>query len=136
MPKDTSKMNPIQKAKYIEAVKKIKRNDSIIKAPIIIPESILSNTVALDLPKIYIHYSNKNKIDKVSNLQKLFDNINWKAPGIEYKAFGCDNSIRYFNDEDRDLANKANNLLGNLYSIKKVNMIAPKRQIEIWINNN
>ena len=66
----------------------------------------------------------------------MFDNVNWKAPGIEYKAVGCDNSIRYFNDEDRELANKANSLLGNLYNIKKINMVAPKGQLEVWINNN
>ena len=134
MPKDTSKMNPMQKAKFMEAVEKIKQNDSIIKAPIIIPERIFSNNT--NVPTIYIHFSNRSKIDMVNKFQKLFDNINWKAPGIEYKEIGCDNSIRYFNDEDRELANKANSLLGNIYSIKKVNMTAPKGQIELWINNN
>lgn len=134
MPKDTTIMNATQKGKFIETLEKIKQNDSIIKAPIIIPERIFSSTV--DVPTIYIHFSNKSKIDAISKFQKLFDNVNWKAPGIEYKAVGCDNSIRYFNDEDRELANKANSLLGNLYTIKKINMVAPKGQLEVWINNN
>jgi hypothetical protein len=134
MSKDTAQMSSIQKANFTEAYEKIKRNDSILNAQTIFPEKTI--TTISTIPTIYLHFSNKNKMEQVIAFRKMFDNLNWKAPGIEYKEVGCDNSIRYFHDDDRELANKANGLLGNLYTLKRVNMNAPKGQLEVWINNN
>jgi hypothetical protein len=134
MSKDTTEMNLIQKAMFAETIENLKINDSIIKAPLIIPNVLLSSIN--EVPTIYIHFSNKNKMDQVIELRKLFKDINWKVPELEFKELGCDNSIRYFHDDDKELAISAKNLLGNSFKIKKVNMNAPKNQIEIWINNN
>lgn len=84
-------------------------------------------------PTIYIQYCDKEIKQAVSEVQQLFNTNLWNAPGVEYVARGCDNSIRYFHDEDRSLASEANTLLGNTFTIKRSSLRAPKGQIELWV---
>jgi len=93
---------------------------------------LASNNVSTRRPTVYIQYCNKENKNQISELRKKFEENSWNAPGIEFTEKGCDNSIRYFHEEDRTLANEANTLLGNKYSIKKSSFTAPKGQIEIW----
>jgi hypothetical protein len=83
-------------------------------------------------PTIYIQYCDRRNRVLMTEFREAFLSHSWNAPGIEFKEKGCDNSIRYFHDEDRELANQANTLLNNKYGIKKVSLRAPKGQIELW----
>jgi len=83
-------------------------------------------------PTIYIQYCDKQNIISMREIRSRFVDNSWNTPGIELVEEGCDNSIRYFHDEDRDIANQANTLLDNKYVIKKVKLRAPKGQIELW----
>ena len=85
-----------------------------------------------DKPTIYIQYCNSQDKDLMLSVQQNFLGNSWKAPGIELVTTGCDNTIRYFHDEDRALADQANALLNGRYTIKKVSLRAPKGQIELW----
>lgn len=98
-------------------------------------EKPLGGKVRQEEPTIYIQYCSSDKKSKALKLQQMFNTDLWKAPGIEFVENGCDNSIRYFNEEDRDLANRANTLLGSNYSIKRVRMSAPAGQLELWIGD-
>jgi len=84
---------------------------------------------------IYIHYCNKDIRIRMLEIQRKFNSNSWNAPGIEYKENGCDNSVRYFHDEDRALADEANTLLDNKYVIKRSYFKAPTGQIELWAEN-
>ena len=100
------------------------------------------NSLSLILKKIiYIQYSNIAKRDDVEKIQKIFKNNKWIAPGIECVKGKYTNIIKYFHDEDRDIANEANNLMGNTYKVIQISnpeyeKSVPKGQIEIWISNN
>ena len=83
-------------------------------------------------PTLFIQYCDRRNQVAMMTIRSTFLDHAWNAPGIEFKERGCDNSIRYFHDEDRELADQANSLLGNKYIIKKVNLRAPKGQIELW----
>lgn len=96
---------------------------------------LVNPPVTVSRPTIYIQYSNKENKRPILDIQEIFKNYNWTAPGIEYREIGCDNTIRYFNDEDRNLADEANDLLKNIYTVKRSYFKAPKNQIEIWIKN-
>ncbi len=96
-------------------------------------ETKLGGDVRPEEPIIYIQYCSEGKKSEALKMQQMFNTDLWKAPGIDLVEGGCDNSIRYFNDEDRDLANRANTLLGSNYTIKRINLPAPKGQVEIWI---
>ena len=86
-------------------------------------------------PTIFIQYCDRRNQAVMMNIRNKFLDNSWNAPGIELVKGGCDNSIRYFYDEDRDLANQANALMENRFVIKKVNLRAPKGQIEIWVGD-
>jgi DNA-directed RNA polymerase subunit L len=96
---------------------------------------LVSSSIPTSKPTIYIQYCNRENKDLMVEIQKKFGNTLWNAPGIEYKESGCDNSIRYFHEEDRALANEANTLLDNKYIIKKSVLRAPKGQLELWAEN-
>ena len=99
-------------------------------------ESLLAKiSVSPARPTLYIQYCNKEIKELMAEIQRRFEQNSWNAPGIEYIQNGCDNSIRYFHEEDRTLANQANILLGNKYNIKKSSLRAPKGQIELWAEN-
>jgi hypothetical protein len=83
-------------------------------------------------PTIYIQCCDKSNMLPMMKIRDMFRSNSWIAPDIELVKDGCDNSIRYFHDEDRNLAIQANALLGNSYVIKKVKLMAPKGQIELW----
>jgi hypothetical protein len=111
-----------------ELVQKIK-DQSILNAA---ERPLVSDAVPAGKPTIYIQYcDSRNKALMISIQKTLLDN-SWKAPGIELVRTGCDNTIRYFHDEDRELADQANSLLNNKYLIKKVSLRAPKGQLELW----
>lgn len=111
----------------------IKKSEEAREAIYIFEKPISKSSNELNKPTIYIQYCEKELKNDVSNFQKLFKNNMWNSPGIEYVARGCDNSIRYFHDEDKSLAIQANALLDDRYDIRKSSLRAPKGQIELWI---
>jgi hypothetical protein len=94
---------------------------------------LISSTVANYTPTVYIQYCGDSKTEAAQKMRNELNSIGWSSPGIEKVKTGCDNSIRYFHDEDRVLAELLNQLIGNGLNVKRVNMRAPKAQIEIWI---
>jgi hypothetical protein len=96
---------------------------------------LTSANVSQTKPTIYIQYCDKDKKNLMLEIQNKFSSNFWNAPGIEYLETGCDNSIRYFHDEDRALADEANNLLDNKFDIKRSYIKAPNGQIELWVEN-
>lgn len=88
---------------------------------------------------VYIQYSNKANKKGVKAVQNILKNNLWIAPGIEFVAGTYSNRIKYFHEEDRDLANQINELLENKYvplRIYNFETRVPKGQLEVWINNN
>lgn len=85
-------------------------------------------------PTVYIQYCNQAKKDDILAMQQNFIAHAWIAPGIELVKGGCDNSIRYFHEEDKALALEANGLTGNTCTLTRSLLRAPKGQIEVWIN--
>ncbi|MBC7450662.1 MAG: hypothetical protein H7259_04155 [Cytophagales bacterium] len=89
---------------------------------------------------IYIQYSNARNQQAVQHIQSVLKENKWTAPGIEYVKGNYANTIKYFHDEDREIANEANALLGNGYKVIKINNPAfeksvPKGQVELWVGN-
>jgi len=114
-----------------DQVKKMK-DQSILNAA---EKPLVSSTGQAEKPTIYIQYCDSGNRSLMTSVQQTFLSNSWKAPGIELVNSGCDNTIRYFHDEDRALADQANTLLNGQYTIKKVSIRAPKGQIELWAAN-
>ncbi|WP_395054477.1 hypothetical protein [Flavobacterium sp.] len=132
--KDTLIMSIEEKTNYKNNTFELKKLDSLFNVPTIIPQNNFLSTYKN--PTMYIQYSNKKNKKNVLSIQENFNLKKWNAPGIEFKENGCDNTIRYFNDEDREIANLANSLLNNKFLIRKVNGKSPLGQVELWINND
>jgi hypothetical protein len=105
------------------------KDQSILKAA---ERPLVSGAGQVAKPTIFIQYCDSRNKSLMTTVQQTFMSNSWKAPGIELVNSGCDNTIRYFHDEDRVLADQANTLLNNKYVIKKVSLRAPKGQIELW----
>lgn len=103
-------------------------------------DALESKTVTVLMKKlIYIQFSNKIKKDEVKAIQDKLKSKAWFAPGVEFIPGNYQNTIRYFHDEDWEIANQANKILEEKYVIIKVKSYenkVPKGQIELWINNN
>ena len=145
MSKDTTHMNATQKAKLKETESIIKQNDSIKKAPIIIPATFDKIISTADVkknsapPTVFVHYSNKDKISVVKDYEKTLKANNWVVPGLEFINLKYPNSIKYFHQEDKNLAESLNVLLNSKFRIVpnlEFGNTVPNRQLEIWINNN
>ena len=111
-----------------DRINKIK-NQSILDAG---EKPLVTNSGTATKPTIYIQYCDSRNKALMTTIRQNFLSNSWKAPGIELTKIGCDNTIRYFHDEDRELADQANLMLNNKYMIKKVGLRAPKGQIELW----
>jgi hypothetical protein len=118
----------LEEKKVRELIKE--KDDIILNAPVITPQNLNANVKST----VYIQYSNKENKSKIVDIQKTIMDNNFNAPGIEFQK-NCDNSIRYFNIEDRDLADRLNTMLGNNYNVFKAIGNVPKGQIEVWIKN-
>jgi len=128
----------------LEKLEKIETNTSLTEEQIIKKEKakeainmqerpLINMNTPVRRPTIYIHYCKSEKQNEASNIRKkLIENF-WNAPGIEFREKGCENTIRYFHEEDMGLANEVNTLLDNKFVIKLIEMRAPKGQIELWI---
>jgi hypothetical protein len=113
----------------------LKKSEAAKEAIYMFEKPISKSNTELSRPTIYIQYCDRGIKNEISGIQQLFKNSLWNAPGIEYVERGCDNSIRYFHEVDRSLAGEANQLLGNIYTVKKSSLRAPKGQIELWIED-
>jgi hypothetical protein len=90
----------------------------------------------------YIQYNNQQSEDAVRNFQKALKTKNWIAPGIEYIEGNYNNTVKYFNDEDKALAQRAADLAKASFNsnfqiipVLSSKYKVPKGQLEIWINN-
>jgi hypothetical protein len=90
----------------------------------------------------YIQYNDSTNAEKIRAFQTSLKSKDWIAPGIDYVAGNYNNIVKYFNDEDKDLAQRAADIAkANFNSNFQVVPIlsskykVPKGQIEIWINN-
>jgi hypothetical protein len=107
-------------------MKKVRESIQMYEKPLV------NSGIQAKAPVIYIQYCNRDAKGRMLEIQDKFNSNSWNAPGIEYLQSGCYNSIRYFHDEDRALADEANQLLDNNYNIKRSYIKAPKGQIELW----
>ena len=100
-------------------------------------DSIRSKSVSLILSKIaYIQYGDKSKKELALQAQQKLKNQSWIAPGIEKVDGDYKSTIRYFHDEDRFLANQANEALDGKFTLLRIfhfDKKVPKGQIEVWI---
>ena len=84
-------------------------------------------------PLIYIQYCNREQAPRMREIRTMFLDHSWNAPGIDLVEGGCDNTIRYFHDDDYELAQQANRLLEKKYVVRKVALRAPRGQVELWV---
>ena len=128
--------------KIIVPTQEIKATDSLyIFQPISQSiDTIQAKSISLILKKVaYIQYSNRNKKNEIIEIQKKLKLKNWIVPGLENVKGAYKNTIRYFHEEDKAMANQANELLDNKFypqPVRNFESKVPKGQIEIWINNN
>lgn len=90
----------------------------------------------------YIQYNNPAGADKVRSFQNELKLKEWIAPGIDYVDGNYNNIIKYFNADDKPLAEKAATIAQSIFNtdfklapILSSNYKVPKGQLEIWINN-
>lgn len=84
-------------------------------------------------PTVYIQFCGDHRKGDAEKMRTQMNEMGWTAPGIEKLSSGCDNTIRYFHDEDKVLAELLNQLLDSTFTVKRVRMTAPKAQVEVWI---
>lgn len=89
----------------------------------------------------YIQYNNNAAADKVRRFQDTLKSKQWIAPGIQYVDGNYENIVKYFNAEDKQLAERCAALAKESLNInfKIVPIISsknkvPKGQLEVWIN--
>jgi hypothetical protein len=90
----------------------------------------------------YIQYNDSTNAAVIRNFQNTLKSKEWIAPGIDYVAGNYNNLVKYFNDEDKALAQRAAGLAKasfnsnfQVVAILSSKFKVPKGQIEIWINN-
>ena len=90
----------------------------------------------------YIQYNNQQNVDAVRGFQTMLKSKTWIAPGIDYVEGDYKNTIKYFNAEDKALAERAASLAQQSFrsSFQIVPILSskykvPKGQIEVWVNN-
>jgi hypothetical protein len=90
----------------------------------------------------YIQYNNQQNVDAVRDFQAMLKSKTWIAPGIDYVEGDYKNTIKYFNAEDKALAERAASLgqqsFGSNFQIVPIlssKYKVPKGQIEVWVNN-
>lgn len=105
-----------------------------------ISDATQSKMMSIILKKVaYIQYSNLEKQNEIKTIQKKLVDNKWIAPGIEYVKGNYSNTIKYFHDEDSEIAYEANKILDNKFDVipitsSKMKKLAPKGQIEIWVS--
>jgi hypothetical protein len=98
-------------------------------------EQLIEPVKIKKIKKVYVHYS---KNDNTNNsIRNKLQETDWLLPASEkLKSIITSNDIRYFNDDDIDLALHLKSIIGNnTFEIKKINMKAPAGQLEIWIKD-
>jgi hypothetical protein len=135
--------NEHNKYNYPSDTVKINNHDLSSVAPVAqLNENTSRNSLNLILKKVvYIQYSDRVNQKKAEDILHLFKDNKWVAPGVEHVNGNFSNTIKYFHDEDRELANEANRILNNQYKVvanvvQKYRNMVPKGQIEIWISGN
>lgn len=103
-------------------------------------------------PLVYIQYRNPAEEAVAGQIQAQCLAKNWKAPGIELISgkVNFDNSIRFYHQEDADLAAKVRQITQGqlraaypnrhlnvrLVNLSGRNFRAPSGQVEVWINTS
>ncbi len=89
----------------------------------------------------YIQYNNAAAADKVRKFQDTLKSKQWIAPGIQQVNGNYDNIVKYFNAEDKQLAERCAALAKASFNtdFKIVPIISSKNkvptgQLEVWIN--
>lgn len=89
----------------------------------------------------YIQYNNNAAADKVREFQNTLKSKEWIAPGIDYVEGNYNNIVKYFNAEDKQLAERCAALAKasldadfKIVPILSSKYKVPKGQLEVWIN--
>ncbi|HEX9653775.1 MAG TPA: hypothetical protein VGA99_08690 [bacterium] len=108
-----------------------------------------SKFVARVLPNVvYIQFKNSAYRDQIARLQNDLNNEGVVAPGIEQVDADYGNSIRYFHDQDRDLAERVHKIADGFFqdegvywhveiqdlSDAKMSENTSPGRVEVWIN--
>lgn len=90
----------------------------------------------------YIQYNNKQNTEAVIAFQNDLKSKSWIAPGIDYVEGNYKNTVKYFNNEDKNLAERVAAIGKQNFNsdFRKVAILSskykvPKGQIEVWVNN-
>jgi len=89
---------------------------------------------------VYLQYSQRDQLESMKELQKAFISNKWIAPGVEFVSGKYSNLIKYFDPDDKQLADNAAVLAGKIFNkpfkiapIFNNRYNVPKGQIEIWV---
>jgi hypothetical protein len=89
---------------------------------------------------VYLQYSQRDQLESMKELQKAFISNKWIAPGVEFVSGNYSNLIKYFDPDDKQLADNAAVLGGKIFNkpfkiapIFNNRYNVPKGQIEIWV---
>lgn len=94
---------------------------------------------------VYIQYRSNSLYDSAKNLRKELQKATFNAPGIQQVNEQFSNEIRYFHNEDKDLAIRVKTLTDQFFAhqtptrtfklvaLTGTKFKAPKGQVEIWI---
>jgi hypothetical protein len=114
-------------------------NDSLLKIPPV-QQAVHNNTqmlTSLFSKTCYIQFANENLRNTALNVQQTLRTAKWYAPGIDKVEGNYTNTVKYFHQEDANLASALQNTLNlpdyALQYIKNFEAKVPKGQLEIWI---
>ena len=89
----------------------------------------------------YIQYNNEENKQKAIDIQKRLKEAGWYAPGIDLVKGNYNSLVKYFHQEDSQLADRVVALAKDVggiqpLAIKGYESKVPVGQLEIWIGNS
>ncbi|MFM9944714.1 MAG: hypothetical protein ACKVQB_05720 [Bacteroidia bacterium] len=84
-------------------------------------------------PRVYVQYQGEMEQEKNRVFAILKEKNKYKLPAPEMIDLSYEKEIRFFNEDDEDLANDLLKLLGREYTIVNIESTSPLNQLEVWI---
>ncbi|MBN1352851.1 hypothetical protein JXJ21_25910 [candidate division KSB1 bacterium] len=98
--------------------------------------------------KVYIHFRHEANRSLIAQLQKEFQNKGFIAPGIEFIDLDFNNYVKYYYEDDRNLAENVASIATQFFSARnipikfivqnltrsKLKERAARKMVELWIN--